>query len=65
MSKLSEREKIQLISLVHDRPTIWNTATNGAISRAVKSDEFKTIAEEMGQAFEKEYSGFKLDLIFI
>lgn len=52
--KISDQEKFHLISLIRNKPAIWDPSQG----RKNRIDEFYSIAEEMTKEYQREFSGF-------
>ena len=61
---LSDKEKFYLISLIRDKPTIWDSSHG--LSWKNKHDEFNSLVDDMSKAFKREFTGFfhKMSLWF-
>uniref|UniRef100_A0A914KYE6 MADF domain-containing protein n=1 Tax=Meloidogyne incognita TaxID=6306 RepID=A0A914KYE6_MELIC len=51
---LSDKEKFYLISLIRDKPTIWDSSHG--LSWKNKHDEFNSLVDDMSKAFKREFT---------
>uniref|UniRef100_A0A915MJ44 MADF domain-containing protein n=1 Tax=Meloidogyne javanica TaxID=6303 RepID=A0A915MJ44_MELJA len=51
---LSDKEKFHLISLIRDKPTIWDSSHG--LSWKNKHDEFNSLVDDMSKAFQREFT---------
>ena len=57
---LSDKEKFYLISLIRDKPTIWDSSHG--LSWKNKHDEFNSLVDDMSKALKREFTGFSLKI---